>query len=58
MRRREFLILLSGVVVGWPLAAPVATQAQRAGPDKLRRVGTLMQGLASDWANIRALQAW
>jgi len=39
MRRREFIILLSGAAVGWLLAAPAATRAQQAG--KVYRIGYL-----------------
>src|SRR5450631_4247207 len=48
MRRREFITLLGGAVVAWPLAA----RAQQ--PERMRRIGIILPTAADD----AQFQAW
>ena len=51
MRRREFILALSGAVAAWPIAA----RAQKA--DRMRRIGVLMGSDENDPAYKRVLNS-
>ena len=52
MRRREFIKLIAGVTAGWPLV----TSAQQ--PDRMRRIGVLMNRAANDPEGLDRLAAF
>jgi putative ABC transport system substrate-binding protein len=54
MRRREFIALVGGAAVTWPLAAPLGTQARQAG--KVNRIGYLTY--SSSAANAHFIDAF
>jgi hypothetical protein len=51
MKRREFITLVGGAAVGWPLAAPLKSFAQQHS-GKLPRIGWLVPTTQAEWDSL------